>query len=128
MNNEIKRSQCLYNDEIIGIESIYTVINGMQINIPDKVESLRQKGRDGLLTCPCGCGTKLILVAGDKGLRQQHFRAMNGSSWSECTLKEEGQVSIDSKVVVKCWLADKIDQNVQTRVPISRIADTERKY
>lgn len=124
----VLRSECLYKNEIIGIESIYTVINGKQINIPEKVEALRKKGRDGLLTCPCGCGTKLILVAGDKNLRQQHFRAMNGSSRSECTLKQEGQNSIDSKVVIKCWLADKMDQNIVTRVPVSRIADTDRKY
>ena len=124
----IQRSECLYNDEIIGIESIYTVVDGKQINIPDKVEALRKLGRDGLLRCPCGCGTKLILVAGDKGLRQQHFRAMNGDSWSECTLKQEGKNSIDSKVVIKCWLADKINQNIETRVPISKIRETDKKY
>ena len=44
----ILRSECLYKDEIIGIESIYTVVNGKQINIPEKVEALRQKGREGL--------------------------------------------------------------------------------
>ena len=124
----IQRSECLYNEEIIGIESIYTVVDGKQINIPDKVEALRKLGRDGLLRCPCGCGKKLILVAGDKGLRQQHFRERNGESWSECTLKQEGMNSIDSKVVIKCWLADKMDQNIETRVPISRIRETDRKY
>ncbi len=127
-NSIIQRSECLYNGEIVGIESIYTVINGKQINISEKVEALREKGRKGLLQCPCGCGTKLILVAGDRGLRQQHFRARNGESWSECTLKEEGINSINSKIVIKCWLADKINQNVETRVPISRIADTDRKF
>ena len=124
----IQRSECLYNEEVIGIESIYTVIDGKQINIPDKVESLRKKGRDGLLSCPCGYGTKLILVASDKGVRRQHFRAVNGSSWSECTLKEEGHNSVDSKVVIKCWLADKMDQDIQTRVSINRITNTDRKY
>lgn len=124
----IKRSECIYNDEIVGIESIYTVIDGKQINIPDKVEALRKLGRNGLLKCPCGCGKKLILVAGDKGLRQQHFREKDGESWSECTLKQEGKESIDSKVVIKCWLADKIDQNIETRVPISKIRETDRKY
>ncbi len=128
MNNQIQRSECLYNGEIIGIESIYTVINGCQINIPEKVEALREKGRKGLLECPCGCGTKLILVASDKGLRQQHFRARNGNSWNECTLKQEGMNSIDSKVVIKCWLADKIDQNIETRVPLNKFSDTERRY
>jgi len=128
MNNQIQRSECLYNGEIIGIESIFTVINGKQINIPDKVEALREKGRRGLLQCPCGCGTKLILVAGDQGLRQQHFRARNGESWSECTLKQEGMNSIDSKIIIKCWLADKIDQNVETRVLLSKITNTDKKY
>ena len=124
----IQRSECMYKGDIIGIESIYTVVNGKQINIPEKVESLREKGRKGLLTCPCGCGTKLIVVAGDKNLREQHFRVKDGSSWSECTLKQEGQNSIDSKIVIKCWLADKVDQNIETRVPLSKIAVTDRKY
>lgn len=128
MNNQIQRSECLYNGEIIGIESIFTVVNGKQINIPEKVEALREKGRRGLLHCPCGCGTKLILVAGDQGIRQQHFRARNGESWSECTLKQEGINSIDSKIVIKCWLADKIDQDIETRVPLYKIVNTDRKY
>lgn len=123
-----QRSECLYKDEIIGIESIYTVINGKQINIPEKVESLRKKGRDGLLFCPCGCGTKLILVAGDRNLREQHFRIQDGTSYNECTFKQEGQISIDSKIVIKCWLNDKVSQEVETRVPISAITNSNRKY
>ena len=124
----VLRSECLCDGEIIGIESIYTVVNSRQINIPEKVEALRQKGREGLLTCPCGCGAKLILVAGDRNLRQQHFRIQNGSSWKECTLKEEGQNSVDSKVVIKCWLDDKLHQEVKTRVPISSISGSDRRY
>lgn len=123
-----QRSECLYKDEIIGIESIYTVINGKQINIPEKVESLRKKGRDGLLFCPCGCGTKLILVAGDRNLREQHFRIQDGTSYNECTFKQEGQISIDSKIVIKCWLNDKVSQEVETRIPISAITNSNRKY
>ena len=112
----VTRSTCLYNGEIIGIETIYTVVEGKQINIPDKVESLRKKGRDGLLSCPCGCGQKLILVAGDRNLREQHFRIKDGSSWSNCSLKQEGENSIDSKIVIKCWLNDKVSNDVETRV------------
>ena len=52
------------------IESIYTVINGHQINIPDRLKNLREKSRNNKLFCPCGCGANLILVAGDKNLRE----------------------------------------------------------
>lgn len=124
----ITRSECLFEDKIIGIESIYTVVDGKQINIPEKVESLRQKGREGLLSCPCGCGTKLILVAGDKHLREQHFRIQDGSSYRECTLKQEGQTSIDSKVVIKCWLNDKLSNDVDTRVPINKVSFNNRRH
>lgn len=60
-----QRTHCLYGNQYIGIESIFTCINGKQINIPEKVESLRYKGRKNQLFCPCGCGSNLVLVAGD---------------------------------------------------------------
>ena len=37
------RTLALYKGKFIGIESIYTVSGGMQLNIPEKVESLREK-------------------------------------------------------------------------------------
>lgn len=37
------RTLALYKGKFIGIESIYTVSDGMQLNIPEKVESLREK-------------------------------------------------------------------------------------
>lgn len=45
-------------------------INGHQINIPDRLKNLREKSRNNKLFCPCGCGANLILVAGDKNLRE----------------------------------------------------------
>ena len=69
-----QRTVCLCDGKYIGIESIFTVVNGRQINIPDKVEVLREKSRRNELFCPCGCGANLILVAGDRNLREQHFR------------------------------------------------------
>ena len=108
----IARPTCLYNGEIIGIESIYTVINGKQINIPEKLESLREKGRKRLLFCPCGCGANLTVVAGDRNLRDQHFRILNGTDSDRCTYVAEGQNSINSKVVIKCWLDDKFGKEV----------------
>ena len=65
-----QRTVALCNGKYIGIESIYTVVNGNQINIPYKLINLREKSRSNKLFCPCGCGANLILVAGDKNLRE----------------------------------------------------------
>mgnify|MGYP003299418227 CR=1 FL=1 len=61
-----RRSVCLYNGNLLGIESIYTLSNGKQINIPKKTEEVRKLGREKKLFCPCGCGNNLTLVAGDR--------------------------------------------------------------
>lgn len=123
------RTEALYNGEIIGIESIYTVIDGKQINIPDKLKSLRAKSRADQLFCPCGCGTNLILVAGDKNLREQHFREKNSDETPGCKYKAEGKRSIYSKIVLKCWLEDKLKaDDIEARVPICDVLDTERRY
>ena len=58
-----QRTVALCNGKYIGIETIYTVINGRQINIPEKLKELRAQSQRNELFCPCGCGTNLILVA-----------------------------------------------------------------
>ena len=73
-----RRSVCLYDGKLLGIESIYTLSNGKQINIPKKTEEVRKLGREKKLFCPCGCGNNLTLVAGDRNLREQHFRMKKG--------------------------------------------------
>lgn len=73
-----QRTVALCDGKFIGIESIYTVIDGKQINIPDKLEQLRAKSRNNELFCPCGCGANLVLVAGERNLREQHFRIKEG--------------------------------------------------
>ena len=75
-----QRTVALCDGKFIGIESIYTVIDGKQINIPDKLEQLRAKSRNNELLCPCGCGVNLVLVAGERNLREQHFRIKEGLS------------------------------------------------
>ena len=40
-----QRTVALCNGKYIGIETIYTVINGQQINIPDKLKDLRDKSQ-----------------------------------------------------------------------------------
>lgn len=123
-----QRTVALCNGKYIGIETIYTVINGQQINIPDKLKDLRDKSQSNELFCPCGCGTNLILVAGDKNLREQHFREKTGTGECECLMPIEGKTSVDSKIVLKCWLDDKLQaSDIESRVPISTVDDTKRR-
>ena len=125
----VQRTECLCDGKIIGIESIYTVINGKQINIPEKLEALRAKSRNNELLCHCGCGAVLTLVAGEKNLRKQHFRLRDAHQSADCSYVGEGKISVDSKIVLKCWLDEKIiDADMESRVPISWIGDTDRKY
>lgn len=124
-----QRTVCLCDGKYIGIESIFTVINGQQINIPEKLKELRAKSQNNELYCPCGCGANLILVAGDRNLREQHFRLKDATFESECHVVTEGKTSVNSKIVLKCWLDDKLQTgDVDTRVPISHIGNTDRKY
>ncbi len=124
-----QRTVALCDGKYIGIEMIYTVINGKQINIPEKLQELRLKSKKNELFCPCGCGANLILVAGDKKLREQHFRLKHGSGNQDCHVVVEGKTSIDAKIVLKCWLDDKLQvPNIDTRVPIHAVDDNNRKY
>ena len=125
----VQRSVCLCDGKYIGIESIFTVIDGKQINIPDKLSALRTRSRKGELFCPCGCGANLILVAGDRNLRAQHFRLKDSARQHECTAETERPHSIYSKIVLKCWLDEKLNvSDAETRVPICLVGDTARKY
>lgn len=123
-----QRTVALCNGKYIGIETVYTVINGQQINIPEKLKELREKSHNNELFCPCGCGTNLILVAGDKNLREQHFREKTGTGEYECSMPTEGKISVDSKIILKCWLDDKLKSNdIESRVPIDAVEDTKRR-
>ena len=128
------RTTALYRDpdtgrtSYIGIESVYTVKDGRQINIPEKIEELRRKSRAHALFCPCGCGSRLILVAGDRNLREQHFRLQEKGD-IPCRSVLEGNVSISSRIALKCWLDETLgNPNLQIRVPIRTVDETDRKY
>lgn len=124
-----QRTVALYKGKYIGIETIYTVVNGQQINIPEKLKDLRDKSQNNELFCPCGCGANLILVAGDKNLREQHFRIKDGHFNQKCNVVIEGRTSVDSKIVLKCWLDDKLKSvDIESRVPIHAVADINRSY
>ena len=124
-----QRTVALCNGKYIGIETIFTVIVGKQINIPEKLKELRAKSDNKELFCPCGCGANLILVAGDKNLREQHFRIRDGGKFDNCSVITEGKSSIDSKIVLKCWLDDNLHaDDLESRVPICDVTDSDRRY
>lgn len=129
-----ERTTALYRDpdtgrtSYIGIESVYTVVEGRQINIPEKIEELRRKSRAHALFCPCGCGSRLILVAGDRNLREQHFRIHEKGNLP-CRAVLEGDLSISSRIALKRWLDETLGSpDLQTRVPIRTVDGTDRKY
>ena len=124
-----QRTVALCDGKYIGIESIFTVIDGKQINIPEKLKELRAKSHNNELFCPCGCGANLVLVAGDKNLREQHFRIKDGQQFENCTVTTEGKTSVDSKIVLKCWLDDCLHAgDLESRVPICDVTDSDRRY
>ena len=124
-----QRTVALYNGTHIGIETIFTVIDGKQVNIPKKVEALRALSRSNELFCPCGCGANLILVAGDRNLREQHFRIKEGSENHECHFVAEGLYSIYSKIALKCWFDEKTGaEDIRSRVQIKDVDDENRKF
>lgn len=124
-----QRTVALCDGSFIGIETIFTVVNGKQINIPDKLKELRHKSQNNELFCPCGCGANLVLVASDKNLREQHYRIKDGKQFENCTVVTEGKTSVDSKIVLKCWLDENLQtDDIESRVPICDISDSNRKY
>lgn len=124
-----QRTVALCDGKFVGIESIFTVVDGKQINIPEKLSALRLKSRKNELFCPCGCGSNLILVASENNLREQHFRLKNSEFNKKCQAVTEGKRSVDSKIVLKCWLDEKLgDGELESRVPIADVSDTNRRF
>lgn len=124
-----QRTVALCDGKFIGIETIFTVVDGKQINIPEKLKELRRKSKNRELFCPCGCGANLVLVASDKNLREQHFRIKDGKQYENCTVVTEGKTSVDSKIVLKCWLDDNLQvDDIESRVPICDVSDSNRRY
>ena len=83
---------------LIGIETVYTVVDGKQINIPGKVEAVRALGKNKRLFCPCGCGVNLYLSASPENLKKQHFRKFPGQAERDCHYKKESAESVNSKM------------------------------
>ncbi|MCM1259352.1 MAG: topoisomerase DNA-binding C4 zinc finger domain-containing protein [Prevotella sp.] len=124
-----KRAVCMYKGIQIGIETIYTIVDGKQINIPERLKELRLRSRSGELFCPCGCGSNLILVASENTVREQHFRIKKGTNNDRCIAILEDKIAIQSKIILKCWLDEVLKTNdIESRVPIGLIGDTHRKY
>lgn len=126
------RRECLCEGVKIGIESIFYIKDGKQINIPGKVEQLRRLGREKKLFCSCdnNCGANLVVVAGERMLKEQHFRLHPDSVDNKnCSYKAETAESIKNKMVIMGWLQELFSEDeIDTRVPVSSIGDTDRKF
>ena len=125
------RSYCLYNGNYIDIAEIYEIRDGKQINIPEKLKYYRNLSDNRELFCPCGCGAVVVLVAGEKNLRRQHFRLLHDYANACCKYQEESELSIKSKIMLKCWLSKKLpemEQGIKYRIPISRLVENKRRF
>lgn len=124
------RTECVYNGKKIGIESIFYISNGKQINIPDKLEVLRRLGREKQLFCPCNCGANLIVVAGERMQKEQHFRLHpDNADNPNCSYKSESAESINNKMIIMGWLKDKLpEEQIETRIPIRAVSNSTRKF
>lgn len=125
------RSYCLYNGNYVDIAEIYEVRDGKQINIPEKLKYYRKLSNNRQLFCACGCGEVVILVAGDRNLRKQHFRSLHQFTNSNCEYQEESDISIKSKIMLKCWLNNNLpemEHEIRYRVPISQLVENRRRY
>lgn len=125
------RSYCLYNGDYVDISEIFEIREGKQINIPEKLNYYRQISDRRQLFCSCGCGAVVILYAGEKNLRRQHFKLLHKSANSNCKYQEESEISIKSKIILKCWLTKNLpvkEQDIKYKVPISQLTENNRKY
>lgn len=133
MANGVRRSSCLYNGESIGIEIFYTLIDGKRINVDNgMLEKFRALGKKGELFCDCEakCGSNVTIVASEKMLRRQHFR-LKDKQRNGCTIKDENPITANSKIVLKCWLQDKIGAQNEEFIygnNINKIFDSDRKF
>lgn len=125
------RSYCLYDGKLVSIAEIYEIIDGKQINIPDKLEYYRKLSDSRKLSCSCGCGDIVILIAGEKNKRRQHFRLLRKFANSNCQYHEESDISFKSKIMLECWFKKNfsvMDCGMRYKVPISQLAENKRRY
>lgn len=106
----VNRSTALCDGKIEYIEELYKVIDGKQINDPEKLDYFRKKSQNKELFCPCGCGVHLQLVAGIRMTKAQHFRVYPNENTDNCLYRNkefESKESIYSRISIKCWMEDK---------------------
>lgn len=122
----------LEDGTILPIEEIYTVVDGMQINIPGILEKTKKLSKAGKLFCPCGCGNNLILKASQQRLVTQHFALKRKEGCAECREVGETYTTVASRIVLKCWLDDMFfngeTSDVKINLPFSKLVSDGRHF
>lgn len=128
-------NMCIYKGGYIGIEAFTTLKDGMLINIPDKLKELREASHNRELFCECGCKRNVMVVAGEKQLKEQHFRLwpnQDDDMFLPCQAENESDVTRISKTYVKGWLDyvwNLSVEDIRYRVPICDIkAEENRRF
>lgn len=122
----------LEDGTILPIESIYTVVNGDQINIPTELERVRKLSNERKLFCTCGCGNNLILKASQQALVRQHFAMRKKSGGIDCKESGETYTTVASRIALKCWLDDMFfngeTSDVGINLPFSKLVPDGRHF
>lgn len=114
--SEILRSVALLPDgKYLPIEYIYRIDENnkdglCRINIPERLSEVRALAKEGKLICPCGCGGRMTVVAGDTQERHQHFRLLSDTTDEKsapCSWRKTYASQIDTAVLardlLKAW-------------------------
>ena len=114
--SDILRSVALLPDgKHLPIEYIYRIDESSKdglrrINIPERLSEVRLLAKEGKLLCPCGCGGRLTIVAGDTQERHQHYRLLGeseGGTRVSCSWKKNYSAQVDAAVhardLLKAW-------------------------
>ena len=122
----------LEDGTILPIEEIYTVVDGMQINIPEVLCEVKKLSKEGKLFCTCGCGNNLILKASQQAIVTQHFAIKRKNGSKDCRESGETYTTVASRIALKCWLDDMFfnweTSDVKINIPFSRLVPDGRHF
>lgn len=122
-----RRERILYIDELVTVEYSNDEIHYMN-NDSRLFREVRRASREHRLFCTCGCGGNLQLVAGDKSTTtHRFFRNYMDSANANCCY-DESPLTQKSKILLRTWLNQTLQRDLQNDIPIAEINKGNRRY
>lgn len=122
-----RRERILYIDELVTVEYSNDEIHYMN-NDSRLFREVRRASREHRLFCTCGCGGNLQLVAGDKSTTtHRFFRNYMDTANANCCY-DESPLTQKSKILLRTWLNQTLQRDLQNDIPIAEINKGNRRY